>query len=401
MQLLERHIQANGDHALLKSMADIGLNENLSVGKREFHIQTATLVDDGVVRTEVFEHGRLLFVENHLYERRNLAANDSADGRLRTLVDRFHQSVIEEIDSLFDISERLFKQENASAHEKIGQVFLHTHIFDRAEKHFLKAMELDRNRYSSFIYLGRCYYWQKRYNEAIEILSQLINRQVRYPDMYNLMGLVMMEKKNFRQALQYFKEALKRNPKYIEAYFNLAEAIARRLLTLTGEKRETEARKSVEFLKILMKKIDHHGKADDQKQCALVNKALVRRDLKKALAYLHEYREEKFVRTTPPEITGYKFYLRLLFGREEISEELLGSYEKKLARAVQEQPDFPDLWYFLALIHLMQCRYFFLRGLDNFRDATRINPQFDRAVKNLRLVENDGREFLSLIKAIV
>lgn len=382
-------------------MGDIGLNENIASGSREFHIQTSTLTDDGIIRSEVFEKGRLLFVENFRYERRNHGQDKGAELRLRNIVDQFHQSIIEEIDGLFEMSERVFEKEGPTAHEKIGQVFLFTHIFDKAEKHFKRALELDSSRYSCYVYLGRCYYLQKRFNQALEILAEIFDHLVRYPDAYNLLGLIMMEKRNYRQALHNFREALKNNPGYIEAYFNLSEAILQRIIFLKLEDKEQDLKKSLDFLKILLKKIDNYGNAEDREQSLLINKALYKMDLRKALALMHKYREKKFIRYIPPEIIGYKFYLRLLFGEEEMPPEVLANFERRLTAALQENPSYPDLWQYLALIHLMQCRHFFLKGLENFREATRINPHFDKAAKNLRLVENDGREFLSLIKAIV
>ena len=65
-------------------MADIGLNQNISTDSRDFHIQTATLVDEGVIRTEVFEKGRVLFVEHYHYERRLPEDENGADTRLRS-----------------------------------------------------------------------------------------------------------------------------------------------------------------------------------------------------------------------------------------------------------------------------------------------------------------------------
>ena len=381
-------------------MADVGLNEATQIGSREFHFQTSTLVDEGVIRTEVFEKGQVLFVMNHQYERRSPSQTDGADSRLRHLVDKFHQTIIEEIDSLFEISEQVFEEENPVAHERIGQVFLSTHIFDKAEKHFLKAIELDPGRNGSFVYLGRCYFMQKRFNRAEKILSQILDRKVDYPDLYNMMGLVMMKKENFREALQYFKQALKQNATYVEAYLNLAEAILHRIDIQKQKRKITDLKQSVKFLKIILKKIDDYGNVDDRNHCRLLKKALVKMDTHKALMLLREYRENAFIRNTPPQVIGYKFQLRLLYSAEEMSTEVLENYEEKISQALQKNPSYPDLWHYLALIHLMQCRHYFLKGLDNFRDATRINLQFDKAVKNLRLVENDGREFLALIKTI-
>ncbi|MCB0276675.1 MAG: hypothetical protein KDI06_17795 [Calditrichaeota bacterium] len=381
-------------------MDDIGFNDNLTTGAREFHIQTATLVDEGIIRTEVFEKGRVLFVENFPYERRE-GKDSGAEGRLRRLVDGFHQTMIEEIDTLFEMSERIFEEENVSAHERIGQVFLYMHIFDRAEKHFQKTLELAPERHSCYIYLARCHYFQKRYKQSVDTLKALREKGVHYPDMYNLMGLIMLEKGKFRHALQYFKEALKQNQSYIEAYVNMAETILARMLKLDPEQQAQDFAKSVEFLQIIIKKIDNYGGAEDRQHCTVVLKTIKQHGPQKALSLMHEYREKRFMQRIPPEIIGFRFQLRLLYTEEEMSSELLESYEEKIASALEESPSYPDLWHYLALIHLMQCRHYFLKGLDNFKDATRINPSFDKANKNLRLVENDGREFLSLIKTIV
>ncbi len=382
-------------------MADIGLNQKINAGKREFHIQTSTLVEDGVIRTEVFEEGRVLFIANHAFERRKPGRQENADSRLRHIVDKFHQSIIEEIDSLFEVSDRINEENSAAAHEKIGQVFLFSHIFDKAERHFKKALELEPKRYSAYVYLSRCYYLQKRFQQAYDILKKVLEGNIRYPDMFNVMGLVMLKKRNYRLALQNFKNALKLNPAYMEAYFNISEAILNRVIQLKRNGREADVKRSIDFLKVILKKIDSRGNTEDRKQSTLVKKALVVGDVAKALMLLCDHRENRLLRITPPEVIGYKFYLRLLYSEGEMSTEVLENYEQQIAEALDSNPSYPDLWQYLALIHLMQCRHFFLQGLDNFREATRINPQFERAVKNLRLVENDGREFLALINTIV
>lgn len=382
-------------------MEDIGYNDDLKTASRRFHVQTATLVDEGIIRTEVFEKGRVLFVENYYYERRSENRERGAEGRLRYLVDQFHQSMMEEIDSLFEMSERVNDSDSVSAHEKIGLVFLYMHIFDKAESHFRRAIAMAPERHSTYIYLGRCFYRQKRYKEALAILNELVEQGVAYPDLFNQLGLVMLDRSNYRQALNYFKEALKLNPAYIEAYLNLSEAILRRMTRLDPATQKADLAKSISFLQIIFKKIDTYGRAEDRKQCAAVMKILQKDGARKALALMSEYRDEQFVRRTPPEIVGFRFQLRLLYSEDEMSDDLLASYERKLTEALERNPSYPDLWHYLALVHLMQCRHHFLMGLDNFRDASRINPNFDRAIKNLRLVENDGREFLSLIKTIV
>jgi tetratricopeptide (TPR) repeat protein len=382
-------------------MADIGLNQNFQIGSHEFHIQTVTNVEGGFVRSEIFEKGKLLFVEIKNYERRDIKENKGAEPRLQRMVDQFHQSIIEEIDSLFEISKKIFEEEKVSYHLKIGAVFLYMHIFDRAESHFKRCIELDPDHYDSRIHLARCYLLQKHLNQAYDTISGLLSKKLEYPDLYNLIGLIMLEKKQFINALQYFQQALKKNPTYTEVYLNLAEALLRRLNVIISDKNDEEFKKTVDFLKVILKKIEKVGNIEDRDLVNQLMLAINKSGIKKSLAILHEYRDRNYVRRIPPEVVGYEFYLRLRYADEEMSLDVINNYETQISNELKKNPDYPDLWNYIALIHLMQCRFFFLKGLENFREATRINPNFEKAKNNLRLVENDGREFLSLINAIV
>lgn len=382
-------------------MADIGLNQNFQIGSHEFHIQTVTNVEGGFVRSEIFEKGKILFVEIKNYERRDTKENKGAEPRLQRMVDQFHQSIIEEIDSLFEISKKIFEEEKVSYHLKIGAVFLYMHIFDKAESHFKRCIELDPDHYDSRIHLARCYLLQKRLNQAYDTISGLLNKKLEYPDLYNLIGLIMLEKKQFINALQYFQQALKKNPTYTEVYLNLAEALLRRLNVIISDKNDEEFKKTVDFLKVILKKIEKVGNIEDRDLVNQLMLAINKSGIKKSLAILHEYRDRNYIRRIPPEVVGYEFYLRLRYADEEMSLDVINNYENQISNELKKNPDYPDLWNYIALIHLMQCRFFFLKGLENFREATRINPNFEKAKNNLRLVENDGREFLSLINAIV
>jgi len=219
--------------------------------------------------------------------------------------------------------------------------------------------------------------------------------------MYNLMGLIMMANKKFVNAFNHFKEAIKLNPNYTEAYFNLARAILLRISYLKSQNREKDVEQNLNFFGLILKKIEKIGSVTDRKAVSQVLRTLRKSGINKTLSVMDDYLDKHYVRKIPPEVVGYEFYLRLCYSDEEMSLDVLKSYEEKIAAALEEHPTFPDLWNYSALIYLMQCRFYFLQGLDNFRESTRINPQFEKARKNLRLVENDGREFLSLIKAIV
>ncbi len=86
-------------------MADIGLNQNISIRNRKFHFQTATNIEDGIIRTEVFEQGRLMYAQDNRYERRGSGNPEGGETRLRQSLDQFHRSIISSLKVYFDISD--------------------------------------------------------------------------------------------------------------------------------------------------------------------------------------------------------------------------------------------------------------------------------------------------------
>ena len=80
---------------------------------------------------------------------------------------------------------------------------------------------------------------------------------------------------------------------------------------------------------------------------------------------------------------------------------IMKPYEHRLNIALEQNQDYADIWNNLGVIHLIQCRNLFLQALTEFNRSLELNPGFDKAIKNKKLVENDGKEFLILLRAIL
>jgi tetratricopeptide (TPR) repeat protein len=382
-------------------MADIGLNQNISIKGRQFHLQTSSNVEEGFLRTEVYEKGRLLYSESTKYERRDFGKDDGAELRIRRMLDQYHHNIISSLESLFELSNILEQVLHGTSHHRIGAIFLSILLFDKAEKHLLKAIDLNPENHSSYILLGRCYFFQRRFQQAGQTLEPLINAHLEFPDLYNLLGLIFMEQKNFHHALEHFRHAIKLNPYYIEAYYNLAINVLRRIVFLKMQNKFEGIKKSLEFFKIILEKIRKIGNVEDKDLIVQVQNDLLEKNYGKVQTLLYDFRNRHYYKPIPQDLVGFEFYLWLKYLPDRLDYESLCRFKDRISETVVKYPDYPDLWNYLALIHLMFCRDFFLKGLDNFKEATKINPNFSKAKKNLRLVENDGREFLSLVKAIV
>lgn len=381
-------------------MADIGLNQNVSIRSRKFHFQTATNIEDGIIRTEVFEQGRLIYAEEHKYERRESMDSQKGESRFHQSLQQFHRDIISSLRAYFELSRIIKDKENYLAHYRLGAIFLSLHIFDKAIFHLSRVRELNPSFHNAAIAIARSHYYQKQYQEAETILQELVKSGISYPDIFNLLGIVMLDQKNYIQSLNHFREAVKLNPKYKEAFFNIAAAIFKRISYLRTQGKEDEIKKNLEFLDVILNKIHKVGNEEDQGVVAELKQSFTEKDFAKIQNIIYDYRHRLFFQRIHPEIIGYEFYLWLSYLPERLDYDKLLYFENKITQTLQENTDYADMWNYLALIHLLLCRNYFLKGLDNFKRATRIHPGFKKAQNNLRLVENDGREFLSLIKAI-
>lgn len=90
-----------------------------------------------------------------------------------------------------------------------------------------------------------------------------------------------------------------------------------------------------------------------------------------------------------------------MYGGRKLNIEIIQKFEDRLNEAIEKNNNYADLWNSLGIVHLIQCRNLFLQALSEFDKALELNPSFDKALKNKKLVENDGKEFLILLRAIL
>ena len=131
-----------------------------------------------------------------------------------------------------------------------------------------------------------------------------------------------------------------------------------------------------------------------------LDEALKNSEIESALESLLHYRDKVF----PSEILGLigmDFYLKFMYGGKGLNNKIIKKFERRLGNAIDTHPNYADLWNNLGVVHLIQCRNLFLQALNEFDKALEINPSFNKALKNKKLVENDGKEFLILLRAIL
>src|SRR5512147_1234073 len=70
--------------------------------------------------------------------------------------------------------------------------------------------------------LGRGYYQKKEYGRAEQYLSQVVERNQSFADVYNMLGVIYHDQGQYQKAQRAFEAALRLNPGYTDAALNLA-----------------------------------------------------------------------------------------------------------------------------------------------------------------------------------
>jgi len=381
-------------------MADIGFNDNIEIVGRTFHVQTASSSGTGNIRCEVFENGRVLSTAEVEFERRNRSQKHSVDTRLKNVVETLHQEMMSEIELLFTIGEKLKKLGHAPSSSKIGLIFLQNNLINDAIDHFKLAIKNDPNFMEAYNNLGLTYIQIGDAKKACQVYASAVQRGTNFTDLLNNYGLALIVEGKYKAAIGVIQKALKLNKRYTEAHYNLAFLYLKSILVdNTGEvlpPPSIRIQRAVEHLeKLKESKIKIFDTIFDKLQKNIDNG-----EIEAAVRILDEYRKKMFPRDVSSLIST-NFYLKFMYGGKGLDNDTIRRYEERLKSSLKDNGDYADIWNNLGVIHLIQCRNLFLQALGEFRKALEINPDFEKAQKNKILVENDGKEFLILLRAIL
>ncbi len=381
-------------------MSDIGYNDDVRVYGRKFHVQTASKRAKGLASCEVFEDGRLITKNDVSFERRGSNNKDQLENRIRSIVESVHQETLLEIELMFSIAEKLQKIKHAPSHVKMGLLFINNNLIRDAIAEFEKAIELNPREIDAYNNLGLAYIKLKDYGEALRVFTKALRIKPDYPDIHLNIGITHFYEKQYEEAINHIQEALKRNPSYFEARYHLAHVYMSSILNDSKNSKLPPAsirvERSLQQLQLLVK-----DNVPGVKEALIkIQKALKNKDVKgsvKILAVMYE----KIFPGDIHDIIGISFYLRFMYGGKSLTRRVLKKFEKELFASLDQKGSYADLWNNLGIVHLIQCRNMFIQALNEFDRALEINPKFEKALKNKKLVENDGKEFLILLRAIL
>ena len=373
-------------------MDNLGLNNDVSVGGRKFHVQTNFSEPQGMIIANVFNEGEVI-------DSKEIGISEGTpDEEIESRMNDVHQELITEMEVLYYIYEKVKTVRHATSANKLAMLFLQKNLISEALKQFELALEIDPHYSEAYSNYGKALLIEESYDKAVAVLDDGVQKAPDYADIHNYLGIAHLRTGNYQQAIEYLEQAIKLNPNYFGAHYHLG--IAKLGHTLNTDGTEDEA---VE--RIRAEAMQHLETASER----LRDKQIPNFDKVMEFVSNQSYQEaiDEFLQSKPKDILmkfmnfESEFYLKFMYGGKGKDDSFIADYVKELNELIENNPEYADVRNNLGVAHLIQCRNLFLKALDEFRGALRINPDFKKAEKNLKLAENDGKGFLILLRAIL
>jgi len=373
-------------------MTRIHYSDNIHARGRELYLQTQNL-DEGKIVSTLFDGGRVLAKEAVHYDP-GIAEDD-----LKSRAEKCHAQTRSDIELLYAISSRVKTVRHPPSMMRMGRQFLRWNLLDEAISELELALQYDSQLGDAYLALGEAYIKRGGHKEAVQVLENGVRVKPDYADMWQKLGKARLASGQYPKAEKAFREALQINPSYDDAHFALAfcylEVIA---------KRWQEEKRSDKIVS-LQKVREHLGRA------TALSSRYQTPDVENAMRQIHQKEIEKALKAIREIDAGLKqridldfddaFYLGLMYGEKGKDSEAVQEYVNKLETMAREYPDYPDIPNKLGVAYLIQCRHLFNKALHQFRRASELNPDFEKAKNNLKLARNDGKGLLILLRAML
>ncbi len=382
------------------SLKGIGLRDKITLDYREFQVHTGNDPLKNVVKSEVFEKGKFLFSAEGPYTVRENNEKEIDQKYVESVALKQHQNTLDEIKILFLVNEKIKQIRKYSPHFRLGKVFLNRNFVEEAINNLKRVVELKPDFVRGHIKLGLAYFKHTQYMEAIKALLQAYKLEPEYPDILNSLGVSYAKINNFSAASKFLKKALELKPNFKEANFNLGIVLF--LSSIIDDDDESKVIIPARFIRSFKEiiKMKAFQSFYWHERFVFTQRALNEGKKKNVVEALEKIQSEIMFQEDSSDIMDY-FFLQFMFGGSELKHTKLDLFEELITAEVDKHNTYADYWNELGIIHLVQCREYFLKAISEFEKSNKIDPAFKSAKKNTELLRLNKQGFLILLRAIL
>jgi len=371
-------------------MANFGFSSSIKVRGKEYLLQTSNNSFQNRIICSLFEGGNLINSYEISYD------PQVSDESLLALVKSLHEEKREEIESLLKLSEKLIGSNQTEAKNRVGLAFLEKGMYEEAIVEFQEATKANPNLSKVYDNLGKAHLAVGRAEEAILAFRKALKIDSNYADYYNNLGSAYLKGKKCKFAADSFQKAIGINPYYGEAYYNLGlslilNGIVKEDYSLATDLKERalEAMEKAATVNPNFRN-EHFEKGKEH---------LVKDELDEAWKKFNQVKAEE--NAPQAEALSLDFYLRFLHREDEIDDTTMRQYIQSLEDFAKKNPHFADIHNDLGIAYTVLCKYTNEKAIQHFREAIKVNPNYQKAQRNLKLAENDSKGFHLLLKVFM
>ncbi|NOX90607.1 MAG: hypothetical protein GXO77_16510 [Calditrichaeota bacterium] len=372
------------------------LKEEISLENHRFLISTGLDDQQTFVISEVTEQGNFLYRKASALPSEYIL-NDEIFWNQAAL--KVHNQMKDEIEALFAIEERLKNVNQYQYHYRFGRILLSYHFIDEAKKHLKICIENKPDFVKARRKLAACHLKIRDYKSAKDILTEALNKGFEFPDLLNDLGVAHTLLSEYSQAKDILQRALEIKPNFPEANFNLGVVLFLSSIDASQDQRLVIPARLIRALKNL-KEAPHLNDNYWQERIDHVLERIQKNQIDDLIPTILDLQLKIATRDDPVALQMDFFFLRFMYGKKMISDEELEYYEQLISDNVQKHK-YSDFWNDLGVIHLIQCRHYFLNALEEIEKASKINPNFDEASENLEKIRRIKNGFLILLRALL
>ncbi len=371
-------------------MANFGFSSSIKAKGKEYLLQTSNNAFQNRIICSLFEGGNLIKSYEISYD------PQISDESLLALVKSLHEEKKEETESLLKLSESLAGSNQAEAKNRVGLAFLEKGMYEEAIAEFQEAIRANPSISKIYNNLGKAQLALERTAEAILSFQRALSIDPDYADYYNNLGAAYLKAQKCKLAADSFQKAVGINPYYAEAYYNLSLALILNGIVKEDYSLATDLkRKALEAMeKAATLNPGYRNEGFERGKAHLLND-----QLEEAWKEFNQARDEEGI--SQAESLSLDFYLRFLHREDEIDDTTMRQYIQSLEDFAKKNPHFADIHNDLGIAYTVLCKYINERAIHHFRQALRINPDYEKAKRNLKLAENDSKGFHLLLKVFM
>ena len=353
----------------------------------KYHIETFAELRQSKVINQVYREGRIINAQEFPYD------PELTERKIIDLVQTIHNRKIEELSGVLELAEDLKQKPTAEAHTKVG-IILRKHGFLEDAKEFLtRAMELDPKRSLSYLFLAKIECQYRNFDQALVLIRKAIELDPEHPDLHFTLAEIVIKQGKYREAIEPLREALRLNPEYAEAHFQYGVAILKGYLVedAVSEDKKQDCLTHLKHTQIL----------DERFQIREFRQAITSIEnsrYQEAVDYIESF-EKRFESIDVHElVTEFELFSRYGDTKTILT---IDEHIERLTNELDGHPKYADLHNALGKAYLVKMRTLFNAAIAEFKQALAINEDYSEAKKNLELVENEGRGFVLLLRAIL